>query len=69
VKVQLSSGNDVFTLYVDPPVKGPEPASGAVKNDLDVGSLSAVGIYSGGAFTMDEIRVGTTYADVVVPAK
>jgi hypothetical protein len=65
VKVQLSGGNDVLTLYVDPPVKGPEPASGAVKNDVDLGSLSALGIYSGGAFAIDEIRVGSTYADVV----
>lgn len=65
VKAQLSAGNDVFTLYVDPPVKGPEPASGAVKDDLDLGNLSAVGVYSGGAFTIDEIRVGSSYADVV----
>ncbi|HEX9400989.1 MAG TPA: hypothetical protein VF912_12840 [Anaeromyxobacter sp.] len=69
MKAQFTPANDVFTLYVDPPVKGSEPASGAVKSDLDLGPLSALGIYSGGAFAIDEIRVGTTYADVVVPSK
>ena len=69
VKAQFSPGNDTFTLYVDPPLKGSEPASGAVKSDLDLGTLTSLGIYSGGAFAIDEIRVGTTYADVVVPSK
>jgi hypothetical protein len=27
--------------------------------------VSAIGIYSTGAFSIDEIRIGTTYADVV----
>lgn len=69
VKAQFSPGNDLFTLYVDPPVKGAEPAGGIVKTDLDLGTLTALGIYSGGAFAIDEIRVGTTYADVVAPSK
>lgn len=72
VKAEFSPGigNDVFTLYVDPPVKGSAPASVAVKSDLDLGvGLSSLGIYSGGAFAIDEIRVGMTYADVVVPSK
>jgi hypothetical protein len=63
VKAQLLSGNDAFTLYVNPGQS--EPASGAIKTDLDIGSLSGVGIYSYGApFCVDEIRVGTTYKDV-----
>jgi hypothetical protein len=69
VKAQLSAGNDVFTLYVDPPVKGGEPAVGAVKSDLDLGNLLSVGIYAGGAFAIDEIRVGTTWADAVALGK
>jgi len=36
-----------------------------VKTDLSLGTVSRIGIYSTGAFTVDEIRIGTTYADVV----
>jgi len=68
VKAQFLPGNDIFTLYTNPRLDRPEPASGAVKSDLDLGVVSKVGIYSTGAFTVDEIRIGTTYADVV-PAK
>jgi hypothetical protein len=65
VKAQFQTGPDVFTLYVDPPVNRPEPASSVMKTDLDLGLVSKIGIYSTGAFTIDEIRIGTTYADVV----
>jgi streptogramin lyase len=70
LKAQLLSGNDVFTLYTNPTPGAPEPSTGLVKSDLDIGSLSNLVIYSGlasnlgGAFNYDEIRVGTTYADV-----
>ena len=64
VKAQFLAGNDVLTLHVDPR-PGPEPAGGAVKGDLDLGTVSKIGIYSTGDFSVDEIRIGTTYADVV----
>jgi len=64
LKAQFQSGNDIFTLYVDPLPGRPEPASAVVKTDLDLGVVSALGIYSTGAFAIDEIRIGTTYADV-----
>lgn len=64
VKAQFLSGNDIFTLYVNPVPGQPEPATGAVKGDLNLGKVSAVGIYSSGAFALDEIRIGTTFADV-----
>ena len=65
VKAELLPGNDLFTLYADPGVGRTEPASGAVKADLDLGTVSRIGIYSTGAFAIDEIRIGTTYADVL----
>ncbi len=65
VKAQFQAGNDVFTLYVDPTPGRPEPSSPVVKTDLDLGTVSRIGIYSTGAFIIDEIRIGTTYADVV----
>jgi hypothetical protein len=65
VKAEFRSGNDVFTLYTNPRPGDPEPAAAAVKADLDLGVVSRIGIYSTGAFRIDEIRIGTTYADVV----
>ncbi len=65
LKAQFLPGNDVFTLYTNPTPGRPEPASSVVKTDLNLGVVSRIGIYSTGAFTIDEIRIGTTYADVV----
>lgn len=69
VRVDLELGNDFVTLHVNPSVKGPEPAGVTVKSDLDLGPLTSLAIYSGGSFAIDEIRVGTTYEDVVGPVK
>jgi hypothetical protein len=65
LKAQFLTGNDVFTLYTNPKPGGAEPSSGAVKSDVDLGSVSKIGIYSSGAFSVDEIRIGTTYENVV----
>jgi hypothetical protein len=65
LKAQFLPGNDVFTLYVDPKVGKAEPAGGTVKSDLDLGTVPRIGIYSSGAFTVDEIRIATTYAEVL----
>ena len=68
LRADVLSGNDRFTLYVNPTPGGPEPASGAVKTDLDLGTVPGLTIYSTGAFSLDEIRVGTTFADVAPSA-
>jgi hypothetical protein len=65
VRADFRPGKDVFTLYVDPKPRDPEPSSGAVEADLDLGLVSRIGIYSTGAFAIDEVRIGTTYAEVV----
>ena len=65
LEAQFMAGNDVFTLYVNPAVGKPEPGSAIVKTDVDLGTVSRIGIYSTGAFTIDEIRIGTTLADVL----
>jgi autotransporter-associated beta strand protein len=65
VEAQLSSsGNDTFTLYANPTPGAPQPATGTVKQDLSIGTALGLVIYSLGAFNIDELRVGTTYADV-----
>jgi hypothetical protein len=65
VKAEFLSGSDVFTLYTNPKPGDPEPSTGSQKSDLDLGTVSKIGIYSTGAFTVDEIRMGTAYGDVV----
>jgi hypothetical protein len=64
LKAQFQPGPDVFTLYVNPAPGGPEPAAGAVKTGSDVGPVTGLTVYSTGEFSVDEIRVGTTFADV-----
>jgi hypothetical protein len=64
VKAEFLAGNDIFTLYTNPLPGAPEPLAGLVKADLDLGVVPRVGLYSTGAFDVDEIRIGATYADV-----
>ena len=67
LKAEFLPGNDLFTLYVDPAVARPEPASGVVKADLDLGTVPRIGIYSSGAFAVDAIMIATSYAEVLPP--
>jgi hypothetical protein len=69
VKAQFLPGPDVFSLYIDPRPGSDEQAPHAVKADLDLGQVSALGIYSTGAFSIDEIRVSTAFADVTATGK
>ena len=64
VRAEFLLGNDLFTLYTNPTPGEPEPAAGIVKSDLNLGVVSKVGIYSTGAFDIDELRIGATYAEV-----
>ncbi|MGH7858843.1 MAG: hypothetical protein ACREQY_16065, partial [Candidatus Binatia bacterium] len=64
IKAEFDPGIDTFTLYMNPVPGEPEPASGAVKSDSNAGIVRGLTIYSTGAFSIDEIRVGETFADV-----
>jgi hypothetical protein len=64
VKAEFLAGNDRFTLYVNPTPGGPEPASGTVKADANFGTITGLTLYSTGAYSIDELRVGNTFADV-----
>jgi hypothetical protein len=64
LKAQFTSGNDQFTLYVNPVPGAPEPATGTVKNNSNVGTVAGLTLYSTGAFSIDEFRLGETFADV-----
>ena len=64
VKAELMDGDDRFTMYLNPTPGEPEPATGTVKDDLDVGFLIGLAIGAAGAVSMDELRWGDTFADV-----
>lgn len=64
VRADFLAGNDQFTLYVNPAPGAAEPTNGVIKSDLNLGSVPRIGIYNTGAFSVDEIRLGTTYEDV-----
>ena len=68
VKAQFGQAADTFTLYVNPTPGGAEPASGIVKTS-NTGDGLGFTLYSTGEFSIDELRLGETFADVtpVVP--
>lgn len=73
LKAQFLAGNDVYQLFINPVLNGVEPATAsATKDDFDPMVGTGSSLYEGttlifnnyGYYTIDEIRVGTTYADV-----
>jgi hypothetical protein len=64
LKAELRPGNDRFTLYVNPDLSLGEPATGTVKFDMDIGTVDGIVLYSTGSHAVDEIRWGTSFADV-----
>jgi hypothetical protein len=64
LKAQFLPGNDRLALYVDPTPGGSEPLTGAVDTSIDVRQPSTVNIYTSGTQSFDELRVGTSFADV-----
>lgn len=65
VKCEFRAGNDRFSLFVNPQPDGVEPSTpDVVKEDLDVGFVSGLGLNSAGAWLLDELRVGTTWQSV-----
>ena len=47
----------------------PEPATGVVKDDLDLEFAEAITLYSRGAWSVDELRLGHTWEDVTPAAR
>jgi hypothetical protein len=64
VKMEFKDGPDRFTLFVNPKPGQPEPPAGILKDDLDLDPTNMIILYSRGAWSMDELRVGTTWEDV-----
>lgn len=62
--METLQGNDRFTLFVNPDISA-GPQFGVEKLDLDLGTANRITMYHTGSFAFDEIRIGTTFSDVV----
>jgi hypothetical protein len=67
VRCDFLPGNDRVSLYLNPTPGLPEPAvPNVLKTDLDVGSVTSLAINNYGGFTIDEVRIGSSF-DAVTP--
>lgn len=65
LKSTFNAGSDEFSLYINPTPGLAEPLTPDASNSANVPSAQGITIYSTGAFSVDEFRLGETYADVV----
>ena len=70
VKITFAAGNDTIQLFVNPAPGAAAPAgAAATKSDIDLDQLDALGVLGGEVeWSFDEIRLGTTFADVAPQA-
>ncbi|MCA9187535.1 MAG: hypothetical protein R3E01_03175 [Pirellulaceae bacterium] len=65
LKAEFTSGLDTFSLFVNPTPGGLEPLTIDASTTGSVDTVTGLTIYSSGAFSLDELRYGETFADVV----
>jgi hypothetical protein len=69
IDFNTSAANDTVTIYTNPVANAVSPGvfAAATNSSYDVGSISGVGlnVQGGATISVDEIRVGDTYGDVV----
>ncbi|HAB18071.1 MAG TPA: hypothetical protein DCE44_16680, partial [Verrucomicrobiales bacterium] len=64
-KFDFESGNDRVSLFVNPVAGHPEPPTPeAVRTDRDLGKFQDLALNSTGAWSVDELRIGTTWESV-----
>lgn len=64
VRIGFQSGADTIDLFVNP---GALLSTPDAMTSYDLGILDNIYLNNAGGYTTDEIRIGTTYADVMVP--
>jgi len=64
VKMEFMEGPDRFTLFMNPSPGQPEPPADVVKEDMDLAQATHFFLYSRSAWSVDEIRLGKTWAEV-----
>jgi hypothetical protein len=66
LRFDFTEGVDPVRLYINPQPGSPEPAvANASQINLDVNLINQVSLTGPGAFSFDELRVGSTFADVL----
>jgi hypothetical protein len=63
LRADYTSGNDTFKLYVNP-TSSAEPGTADATLTYNIGTQNGLGLNAGGPTSFDEIRIGTTFADV-----
>jgi hypothetical protein len=64
LEADYGSASDTFKLYVNPTPGAAEPASPDATVSYLIGTQNGLGFNAGGPTSFDELRIGTTYADV-----
>jgi hypothetical protein len=65
LKSEFRSGTDTFSLFVNPTPGAMEPATPNAVSFASLPEVQGLTLYSTGAFSVDEFRVGETFLDVV----
>lgn len=58
-------GGDTFKLYINPSNAAEPGSADATKSGTDVGTVSAIQFTGNLGFSFDELKIGSSYADVV----
>ncbi len=67
-KIDFSGGNDTISLFVNPDLSLPLGAPDAIKTDVDLQNIQAIGFVGGyGTYQYDEIRASTTLSELLTP--
>lgn len=62
----VSGGADTFRLYINPNLTAEPGSADATKTGYDVGTVSGIQFTGNLGFSFDELRIGTSYADVAI---
>jgi hypothetical protein len=68
LKMDFADGADTFSLFVNPQLGGDAGAAAAVNGFIDAGSIAGIGLFGSRGWSIDEIRIGDSLADVTPAA-
>ena len=61
----VSGSGDTFKLYINPSNSAEPGVADATKSAYDVGTVSTIQFNGNLGFSIDELKIGSSYADVV----